>query len=207
MNNDNCIVDIYLDGNKVTSVDLYSAIKMNATCIYTSGELDYGTHTIKIVNTNTKNDSSADTYMSFDYFKVYTEKNESSAVNPTKLSTTDMFGAYVQTGGVASADKHDLRVVLIANLAKLSAVRSATVTITFTLSDGSVKTVIKTLAAESSDYTLYRTVSAGDDSYAADSGCVLFGNIITDIPNGAYTGVQITITETDTNTVLLNVAA
>ena len=76
MNNDNCIADIYLDGEKVATLDLYSAQKMNATCVYSNQDLAYGEHTVEIVNTNAKNEQSSDTYMSVDYFKVYTEKTE-----------------------------------------------------------------------------------------------------------------------------------
>ena len=74
MNNDNCIVDLYLDGEKVTTLDLYSAEKMNATCIYSLCDLPYGEHTVQVISTNTKNESSKDVYLSFDYFKVYNDK-------------------------------------------------------------------------------------------------------------------------------------
>ena len=76
MNDDNCMADIYLDGEKVATLDLYSAQKMNATCVYSKKDLAYGEHTVEIVNTNAKNEKSTNTYMSVDYFKVYTDKTE-----------------------------------------------------------------------------------------------------------------------------------
>jgi len=76
MNKDNCIVDIYLDGEKVDTVDLYSADKVYATAIYTNFELEIGEHTIAMVNSGEKNSLSSNTHMCYDYFKVYTEKSE-----------------------------------------------------------------------------------------------------------------------------------
>lgn len=113
--------------------------------------------------------------------------------DPTVLGSTNAFAAYLQTkenGGNAQ----DLRVVLVANLNKLPAVESATVKITFTLADGGEKTLTRTLGGESSDYELYRSITAAGETYTACEGCAIFGNIITGIPEGAYTHVAVTIT-------------
>lgn len=125
--------------------------------------------------------------------------------DPFTLGSEDAFAVYYQEQE-GSGSTHALRVLLVANESKLPSVEYVTVKIVFTLTDGKTKSLTKILGGENSDYELYRKVTAGDDVYTAAAGCAIFGSVITDIPDGAYTGVTVTITETDTSNVLLSVS-
>ncbi len=120
----------------------------------------------------------------------------------TTLSSEDAFSAYYQ---VREGDsEHDLRVLLVANVNKLPRVESVTVKVVFDLVGGGTKTITGVLGGESSNYTLYRQVTAAGAVYTAAEGCAIFGHVVTGIPDGAYSNVTVTITETDTSRVLLS---
>ena len=121
---------------------------------------------------------------------------------PDKLAASDKFAAYLQEKDSDTAGCKDLRVILVANLKNLSDCAAAEVKITFTLAEGGSKTLVKTLGGTSSDYTLYRSITAGEDRYTAAEGCGIFGNIITGIPVGAYTGITVTVTDIASGTEL-----
>ncbi len=60
------IADVYLDGNKVASVDGYSSGTVNGQVQYTASGLPDTAHTLKIVVTGQRNPASAGTFVSLD---------------------------------------------------------------------------------------------------------------------------------------------
>jgi subtilisin family serine protease len=63
------IVDVYIDGQKVNSVDLYSGNVSFQQVVYENLNLSSGVHTLKLVNTGTKNPASTGTFMNIDAFE------------------------------------------------------------------------------------------------------------------------------------------
>ncbi|RUS47880.1 S8 family serine peptidase [Cohnella sp. AR92] len=65
-------VNIYIDGQLVTKtpIDLYSSKYQYRAAIFESDILDFGKHTIKVVNAGEKNEKSSGTYVSIDAFLV-----------------------------------------------------------------------------------------------------------------------------------------
>lgn len=64
--------DVYLDGAKVKTVDLYSATKQNQYVAYQASGLAAGPHTLKIVATGTKAAASAGTFVTIDAIDIAT---------------------------------------------------------------------------------------------------------------------------------------
>ena len=64
------IANVYLDGTLVTTVDLYSAANTFKVLAYTSPTLSYGTHTLRIERTGTKNNASSGRTIDIDSFIV-----------------------------------------------------------------------------------------------------------------------------------------
>jgi alpha-L-fucosidase 2 len=62
------IADVYLDGAKVATVDQYSTANVRQQVLYVNTGLANGTHTIKIVNTGTKNAGSSEAKIDVDAF-------------------------------------------------------------------------------------------------------------------------------------------
>ncbi len=65
------IAEIIVDGTPIGTADLYSAVTKYQQPVYTSPELTYGTHTIRIRPTGTKNASARGSYVSVDQLRVY----------------------------------------------------------------------------------------------------------------------------------------
>ncbi len=61
---------VYIDGTLVATVDEYAATNTIQSVLYSTSGLSGGTHTIKIVNTGTKNVASTGTYIDLDSFHV-----------------------------------------------------------------------------------------------------------------------------------------
>ncbi|MBR2986616.1 MAG: discoidin domain-containing protein [Clostridia bacterium] len=126
----------------------------------------------------------------------YTEKS-------TELSTDDTVSAYLQTKPATDNDGalvkgyEDLRIVLVGNVEKLADIKSATVTVTFELTDGGTKTLTRVLGGAGNQYSLYKSITAAGEVYTAAEGCAIFGNVITDIPTDAYTALSIEIVDND----------
>ncbi len=112
------------------------------------------------------------------------------------LICDETIAGYIQTRP-ASEGHHDMRVILVGDLEKLSAYSALDVTVTFTTADGT-KILKQTLGGNKSDYGLYKVVSADGAYYIAEDGNAMFGNIIAEIPNGAYTAVTVTVTGGET---------
>ena len=68
LDNASGIADVYLDGVKKTSVDLYSATTRAQQVAYEVKDLPAGTHTLRVVWTGTKNTASSGTTVSVDAF-------------------------------------------------------------------------------------------------------------------------------------------
>ena len=119
----------------------------------------------------------------------------------TTLAKPDSISAYLQTRaakdgeGNVVAGYSDLRVILVGNLETLATVSSATVTLTFELDGEVVKTLTRQLGGAENDYTFYKSITADGEVYDAADGAAIFGNIITDIPDGAYHDVTLTVVD------------
>ncbi len=66
------MADVYLDGTKAATVDLYAANKQNQYVAYQATGLTDGPHTLKIVATGTKNASASGTFVTVDAVDVIT---------------------------------------------------------------------------------------------------------------------------------------
>lgn len=64
------IFDVYVDGVLATTVDGYSATTQQAAVLYDTGTLTSGTHTVRLVNSGTKNPAAANAYVGFDALAV-----------------------------------------------------------------------------------------------------------------------------------------
>ncbi|KQP97441.1 MULTISPECIES: fibronectin type III domain-containing protein [unclassified Rathayibacter] len=69
-NSSSGIADVYLDGVKVTSVDLYSATTLYKQTVYRVGGLPDAVHTVRVVRTDSKNDAAIGRNMTLDSFVV-----------------------------------------------------------------------------------------------------------------------------------------
>ena len=121
----------------------------------------------------------------------------------SELATNDTVSAYLQTkpatdeNGALVKGFEDLRIVLVADVAKLAEIKTATVTITFELAEGGTKTLTRVLGGAGNQYSLYKSITAAGETYTAAEGCAIFGNVITDIPVDAYTALSIEIVDND----------
>jgi beta-galactosidase GanA len=72
--------DVYLDGTKVKTVDLYSATKQNQYVAYQASGLSSGPHTLRIVVTGAKNPAAAGTFVTVDAIDVATGTQSAAPV-------------------------------------------------------------------------------------------------------------------------------
>ena len=127
---------------------------------------------------------------------------------PDTLTSGDKLFAVNYRTRDAAEGYHDMRIVIVANEEKLSKISStAKVTVTFVLESGAEVYLENTLGGADSDYGLYRKVTADGDEYVAAEGYCLFGNIVTNIPNGAYTSIALTIVDNVTGEELISVTS
>ena len=90
---------------------------------------------------------------------------------------------------------HDLRIVLLADMPKLGNYTAITVKVAFyDKNNVLVKSHEGKLSTTNSDYVLYKSIVAGSETFTAGEGNAIFGNVITDIPNGAYEYYTVTAT-------------
>ena len=111
---------------------------------------------------------------------------------PLAPTGDDLFTGYLSMRDQGSA--HDMRILFATYLEKLD-FSSASVTIEFEKSGATVNTFALQLGGKENDFTAYQTVVAAGERFFADDGCVLFGVIITDIPDGAWDSLTVTITD------------
>ncbi len=158
------------------------------------------------VNVKTIRISSSDLYpKQTDEGRTYIQLAEMEVWNTdasTELEAKGTLSAFIQTRPDAEVStSHDLRMVLVANYEAIMNYESLSVTLTFELAEGGQKVLNRTLGGASSDYVLYKSITAGNEVYTAVEGNVIFGNIVTDIPNGAYTGISLSVVDQSGNTV------
>lgn len=88
------ISQVYLDGSLVASVDMYAASWLKQQVLYSNASLASGSHTIKVVATNTKNASGSGYYSSIDAFEY---DNVVAASGNVTLNDTNPAIAYTGT--------------------------------------------------------------------------------------------------------------
>ena len=76
------IYNIYLDGEKIDTVDAYSANRVSSDKIYSKTDIEYGVHILKVELSNTKNDASSACDGEIDYAKV---------INPGQVEYENLF--------------------------------------------------------------------------------------------------------------------
>ena len=193
-------VDYSVDGLNWTTV----AAVTNATVPY---DQEAVTVSFEAVNAKIIRVSSTELYPKVtDGGRTYIQLAEMEAwytENATELATNDTVSAYLQTkpatdeNGAFVKGFEDLRIVLVADVAKLAEIKTATVTITFELAEGGTKTLTRVLGGAGNQYSLYKSIAAAGETYTAAEGCAIFGNVITDIPVDAYTALSIEIVDND----------
>lgn len=125
-------------------------------------------------------------------YNVAVAEKESGRVVPT-MTTDESFSAYFSVRD--DGDSHSIRFVFLTN--RRVDTSSITISIVFKDDEGkTIKSKVGVLATENSDYTLYSAVKAAGEKYFAARGLALFGCVITDIPNGAWSYVEVNITDT-----------
>ena len=67
---ENGLMDVYIDGGFITTVDLYSPVLMRQQVAFTKNDLSDGWHTIKVVCTGDKNPLSKGKWITLDAFEV-----------------------------------------------------------------------------------------------------------------------------------------
>ncbi|WP_162463317.1 CBM35 domain-containing protein [Paenibacillus psychroresistens] len=94
------IAAISIDGGAETLVDSYSEVRMVNTLLYTSPVLAYGSHTVKVRITGTKNANSGNTYITSDRVVIHTGSKyeaENALLTGGAVAKTDHTG-YSGTG-------------------------------------------------------------------------------------------------------------
>lgn len=109
------------------------------------------------------------------------------------LLTTESITPYRQIKDQGTTQA--LRVLFVANQQYLYSFEKLTLTITFSLTDGSTKTYVGILGKGSDDFTLFRSVTALGEPYHADAGCLIFGVAITNIPKTSVKSATVILTD------------
>lgn len=126
-----------------------------------------------------------------DGFNVHTSRISDGALS---VSNSEPISLFSQTRPTAAG--HDLRIILLADMAKMGSYEELAVTISFyDANDALVKAWTGKLSDTDSDYTLFKSIVADNETYTADEGCALFGNVIADIPDGAYSYFTVDVTD------------
>lgn len=113
-------------------------------------------------------------------------------------SVASDFSAYLSTRMRQSS--HDIRFVLAADIEALKACDGLTVTVVFDTAEGKKSADYMLNAEGTKGFKLYYRVTGGGKTYEAIPNQALFGIMVTDIPQNAWT--QVTLTVTDGSTVL-----
>jgi len=120
-------------------------------------------------------------------FDVYQYRNSNGNLAITDGSTLSL---YCQT---RRADiGHDLRILLLADMTKLSGYQSVDVTVEFYKSNGTLVKTYQGKLGVNGTYALYQSILADNETFTAAENNAIFGSVITDIPNGAYDYYDIT---------------
>ncbi len=113
-------------------------------------------------------------------FKVSDDLRFSVAVDSAVNTVTETAVGYIQTREHKEdpEGRFDARIIIEANENYIKNFSSATLSMDFTLADGSTR------AFSNSNTTLYREVQSGDDIYTATKDCALFGVAVIGVPMG-----------------------
>ena len=84
------IYNIYLDGEKIDSVDAYSASRVATGKIYEKTGIEYGEHILKVELSNTKNSASSACDGEIDYAKVLGVIEDDSGEYVSKIEDSDV---------------------------------------------------------------------------------------------------------------------
>ena len=106
-NNDNGIVNFYVDGKLVQAVDLYtSGKKISSMSVFKLGGLENKSHTLEIVISGEKNSKSLGTFAAIDFVKVYSKMNwEASPETSTTPGATTTPGTTTAPSGTTSPNE------------------------------------------------------------------------------------------------------
>ncbi len=96
-----------------------------------------------------------------------------------------------------NGDKHDARLVLLVKEEAVADVADVAITITFTKNGSAVRTMTASLTGmgESEKLLAFRKVMAAGIDYTAEPGAFYTGIIVSDIPDGAWDSVSLSVTE------------
>ena len=106
--------------------------------------------------------------------------------------TTPNFTSFLSSRRGKTDGTSDLRFVIAADFATLKQNKAITLTITFFDGSKELRSLTKELVK---DLTVYQSALAAGITYTAGEGDVLFGIVITDVPDLAWTDVTVTLTD------------
>lgn len=115
------------------------------------------------------------------------------ALKPTDGET---FGGYLSLRD--RGENHDMRILLATDVEAFT-FKSATVSLTFKLGETVVKTLTLTLGGTDNEFVAYKTAVAAGERYFAEEGYELLGVVITDIPDGAWDTLLVTVIDDASN--------
>lgn len=121
---------------------------------------------------------------------VFAAQDAGTGSETQKLESVDKPTAFVQFKETENANTYDTRVVVAAPQTTMDACDSASLVVSFvTAEDTTVSSTPRSVTG------IYRNVNAGDDTYTAGEGNVLFGVVVTGVPYGTKS-VSATLTAT-----------
>ena len=115
---------------------------------------------------------------------------------------SDDFSAFVSSRKGATEGTHDARFIVAADLEGLDQYQALYLTVEFTDASGNV---VKTFAFNvATELEIFQSATAAGNKYTAADGSVLFGCVIVDIPDTAWSGVTLSLgTTADAETVFV----
>ena len=131
-------------------------------------------------------------------YAVHEKRNSDGTLSVTDGNTIQL---YSQTR--LAKNGHDLRIILLADMAKMESYNKINVQISFYgKDDNPVKSLKQVLGGADSNYTLYTTVGANDETFKAGENNAIFGNVIKSIPDGAYSYFSVVVTDENGNEIV-----
>lgn len=180
------IMDVYVDEKKVGTIDTYKAERAMSQIIYTTEDLEYGEHTVKIVATGNKNEAANGAAIGID--GAYYLNNNG----------TGMFEIEESSYTVVEGESKEITIKRVAGT-------KGSADVTFTTSPGSAvhgrhyNDVTKTITFEEGQTEAKVTVETIDNN--EENGTINFIANITNPTNGAILGfndqAEISITDND----------
>ncbi len=154
-------------GNATTLTNAFTASELTKGKSFVMKGVNYTVYNVGVVNTDT-------------------------GMIQNTLSTEENFKPYISYKDTDTT--HSLRFVILADLA--TEADDVTFTITFKDADGQkIKALTGKLGNGENDYRLYTAVTADGEQYFAKEGFALFGLIVTDIPDGAWASVELSVSD------------